>query len=177
VAERVAGGDGAAFLELSQLVTGFLARLRAYDFEDEWHDLIQEVVLAIVTAQREGRIRDRGAVKGFIWQVTRHKFLDRLGLKQRTNERRRVPLEEEPAALLSNGLYPSPRDEVVVDVRRALEKLPENKRRAVFQVYGEGRTYQEVASGVGVPLGTLKRHLREALRELREIFRADGEAR
>jgi len=176
IAEGVAAGDREAFLELSRLVAGYLARLRAYDFQDEWPDLIQETVLATTRAQQEGRIRDRRAVMSFVWQITRHKFLDRLARKQRRVETRPASLEELPWEQLDFPPHPGLAYERVVDVRRALEKLPENRRRAVFQIYGEGRTYPEAAAALGVPLGTFKRHLREGLRELREIFLADRDA-
>ena len=46
--ERLLAGDRVAFLKVSRLVARFLARWRAYDFREEWPDLIQEVVLAVV---------------------------------------------------------------------------------------------------------------------------------
>ena len=64
--EGLAAGDQLAFLKLSRLVTGFLAQLRAYDFRDEWPDLIQEVMLALITASRDGKIRDHRVFPAFV---------------------------------------------------------------------------------------------------------------
>ncbi len=56
--ERLLAGDRVAFLEFNRLVTGFLAQLRAYDFREEWDDLRQEVLMAVVANARTGRLRD-----------------------------------------------------------------------------------------------------------------------
>ena len=77
-----------------------------------------------------------------------------------------------PAAASASGQGQSrqSRDEVVADVRIALEKLPEKVRRAVYGVYAEGRTYEQVAEDTDIPLGSLKRYLAEGLKELRARF-------
>jgi DNA-directed RNA polymerase specialized sigma24 family protein len=64
-----------------------------------------------------------------------------------------------------------------VDVRRALEKLPEKQRMSVFAVYGLGLTYGQAAVETGIPLGSLKRYVREALVELQRVFSPSPEPR
>ncbi len=66
------------------------------------------------------------------------------------------------------GQNPDP--EVVVAMRLALSKLSEQQSAALLAVYGGGRTYEQAASDTGIPLGSLKRHLREGLARLREQF-------
>ena len=67
--ESLGRGDQAAFLQLSELVRGFLARLGAYDFLDEWPDLIQEVLMATLTALKQGKIRDRKTVGAAVFHT------------------------------------------------------------------------------------------------------------
>jgi RNA polymerase sigma factor (sigma-70 family) len=62
------------------------------------------------------------------------------------------------------------RADVVADVRHALDNLKEKKKKVVYAVYGEKRTYEQVAADTGIPLGTVKRYLREALAELRAHY-------
>ena len=50
VLERLLDGDRLALLQLTRLLNSFLGRWNAYDFRDEWDDLIQEVILAAATA-------------------------------------------------------------------------------------------------------------------------------
>jgi DNA-directed RNA polymerase specialized sigma24 family protein len=78
VVERLAEGDRRAYAQLGRFVTSYLAKLRAYDFRDEWDDLRQEVVVAIVANVRAGRLRDSKALAAYVRVITRNKFIDRL---------------------------------------------------------------------------------------------------
>ena len=53
------------------------------------------------------------------------------------------------------------------DLRRALARIPDKKRDVVMAVYVGGLTYEEAAQATGIPLGTLKRYLRDGLAQLR----------
>lgn len=162
VQERLLRGDRLAFLEVSRLISGVLAQLRAYDFRDEWEDLRQEVVLSLVANARAGRLRDPQAFVGYVRIITRNKFVDRLKQRMRRREDASEPWEEIAARL------PVETDAALAaDVRAALAALPADERRAVEGVYVEGRTYEEVAEVTGIPLGTLKRRLRDGLAALR----------
>ena len=137
---RLLEGDRLAFLEINRLITGFLVQLRAYDFRDEWDDLRQEVVMSVVANARSGRLRDPRAFVGYVRIITRNKFVDRLKRRFRHQE------------------------------REAVRELPEEQRRVIEEVYLNGRTYQEASEETGIPLGTMKRRLRDGLRALRERF-------
>jgi RNA polymerase sigma-70 factor (ECF subfamily) len=173
--DQLVEGDQVAFLKLSRLVTGFLSRLRAYDFQEEWPDLIQEVLLALVVAVRKDGIRDRSAVAAYAYSITRKKWASRLRVQYRRHEDQHLPWEDAIGAADAPHVSSAPRAEVVVDVRRALEKLPEKQRRAVFAVYGEGKTYEQASAETGIPLGSLKRYLRESLVELHRMFAPEPE--
>lgn len=166
VVERLLAEDGAAFLKLARLVNGFLARWRAYDFADEWDDLIQEAVLATVAAVRTGRLRDPRAVSGYLRTVTRNKLADRLRARLRLGRQALLPWDERIGAgvLDPEGVSPELRADLLV----ALGDLPEKQRLAVCGVYLEGKTYDQVSSEAGIPLGTLKRSLRDGLAQLRD---------
>jgi RNA polymerase sigma-70 factor (ECF subfamily) len=173
VLERLLGGDRLALLQLSRLVNGFLARWNAYDFRDEWDDVIQEVVLAAGLAMRGGKLRSRGAVIGYLRTTARHKFLDRLETHLRCGKR-----EIAWEAVLDGPLEPiQPDAEAARGVREALARLPENRREAVTAVYLEGKSYEEAARDTGIPLGSLKRYLRDGLAQLRSELVLPGEKR
>ena len=174
VVDRLLEGDEVACLQLARLVTGFLASWRAYDFRDEWQDLVQEVLLALIVGAREGRIRDRRAVVGYVRTIAHHKFTDRLKRHLGHKEGQTLPWEEASERGLPSA---EASEEVVVGVRRSLERLPERKRQVVYAVYGEGKTYEQVAAETGTPLGTVKRFLRDGLAELRREYEALRETR
>lgn len=168
VQERLLQGDRLAFLELSRLITGFLVQLRAYDFRQEWDDLRQEVVLSVIRNARAGRLRDPDAFVGYVRIITRNKLVDRLKRQLRRREREALPWDDE-AGLLADP----PREE---SLWSAVRELPDEQRRVVEEVYLAGRTYQEASRATGIPLGTMKRRLRDALRALRERLQGGGPA-
>jgi RNA polymerase sigma-70 factor (ECF subfamily) len=175
VVARMLAGDRAAYLRVARLVTGFLAHWGAYDFRDEWPDLVQEVLLAVIRAAREGRVEKPAAVVGYLRSIAHHKLMDRLRAHVRHGEDEVRPLERVATGPETPSLRAGANQDVLADVRRALERLPERKRAAVFGVYGEGKTYEQVAAETGIPLGSVKRYLREAMVALRREFAADLE--
>jgi len=176
VLERLQEGDRAALLQLTRLVSSFLARWNAYDFRDEWEDLVQEVVVAAATALREGKLRDRRAAFGYLKSTARFKFADRLKRHLRVQEAESLPWEE----VVESDLEPAgeaPDPALQRDLREALHALPEKQRRAVAAVYLEGHTYDEAVARTGIPLGSLKRYLQLGLRVLHEALAAGREGR
>lgn len=172
IIDRLVEGDQLACLRISRLITELLARWRAYDFRDEWPDLVQEVLLVVFTAAREGKIRNPDAGLGFIRTVAHHKFIDRLRRRIRCSEDQSLPWDE---LIRAKHLEAESRRsaEESFDLRLALEKLPEQRRRIVLGVYGEGKTVAKMAQETGTPLGTTKRYLRVSLAELREDLESE----
>ncbi|HIL01583.1 MAG TPA: RNA polymerase sigma factor [Myxococcales bacterium] len=168
VLEALQEGDSLALAKLTRLVNSFLARWNAYDFRSDWDDLLQEVIIASAVALREGRIRDRRAVVGYLRSTARFKFVDRLRVHMRAKEDQTLPWEDvvgRDELSTANTMAP---EGLSQDVRGALERLSENRRVAVLGVYLEGKTYNAVAEETGIPLGSLKRYLREGIAQLRE---------
>ncbi len=165
VVDRVADGDGVAFLEMSRLITRLLTGLRAFDFRDDWDDVIQEVVFATVQAARMGKLDDRDAVLGYIRSSVRNKFIDRL------RRRRREAPDADPIMDVDRRAEWPPRvhsELMREEVWTFVDALPDKQQRVVLQIYVEGRTYEEAARETGIPLGSLKRFLRQALETLRQ---------
>lgn len=165
---RLEQGDRLAFLEVNRLVTGCLTRLRAWDFQDEWDDLRQEVVLAVLASARAGRLRDPHAFVGYVRIITRNKLMDRLAKRLDTHEKDRLPWDDATASAAAADPAVDPDAQVEARaLRAALDELPVDERRVVDGIYAQGRTYEEVAAATGIPLGTMKRRLRDALVFLR----------
>jgi RNA polymerase sigma-70 factor (ECF subfamily) len=57
-------------------------------------------------------------------------------------------------------------------VKEAIDKLPEEQMIALRKVYYEGKTHEEVAEELSIPLGTVKGRLRLSLQKLRVMFEA-----
>jgi RNA polymerase sigma-70 factor (ECF subfamily) len=64
------------------------------------------------------------------------------------------------------------------EVRNALEALPAEFREILVMREMEGMSYKEIASSVGIPIGTVMSRLTRARRRLQETLgRAQGEER
>jgi RNA polymerase sigma-70 factor (ECF subfamily) len=171
VLDRLARGDRLAFMELNRLVTAFLVRARVHDLADEWDDLRQEVVLAVVASARAGRLREPDAFTGFVKTIVRNKVADRLGERYRSHEMQGSPWEDVADELIDATSWTDLEDaDQAAALWRAVGALPEEERAAIRGIYADGKTYEAVAADTGIPLGTLKRRLRTALTALREKF-------
>jgi RNA polymerase sigma-70 factor (ECF subfamily) len=172
VQEKLAAGDRAAFLRVARLLTGVLAQLRAYDFRDEWDDLRQEVMLSVIANVRQGRIAEPEAFVAYVRIITRNKFVDRLKRRERQRERDTIPWEEETARAIARSPGALASDTSDEDLWAAVADLPEPGRQLVEGIYREGRTYSEMSEVSGIPLGTMKRRLRETLALLQRRLRS-----
>ncbi len=54
--------------------------------------------------------------------------------------------------------------------REALSQLRPEQQEVLNLALGHGRTHQEIAAAIGIPLGTVKSHARRGLIRLREML-------
>jgi RNA polymerase sigma factor (sigma-70 family) len=170
--KKLVDGDRLAFLQLGRLITGCLTQLRAYDFQEEWDDLRQDVAWAVIANVRDGRLRDSSAFVGYVRAITRNKFMDRLKKRIRVREHEILAWDDETARHFSE-MSPAPQEAENQALWAEVERLPDDERMLVAGIYGEGKTYQAMSQTSGIPLGTLKRRLRAALGILRGFLEED----
>lgn len=164
-------GDTAAMSRLNRVITGFLVRYGAFRQRDNWDDLRQEVLLALVRSVRTGAIHEPDAFISYAGRVTHSKLIDAL----RGAKRPGVAVPADAAGIAGGaaaGALPgSPgtrlRDDLL-DLRTAVGELDERERDVIESIYLEGRSYQETADRMGIPFGSLKRIQTRGLRSLRE---------
>jgi len=113
-------------------------------------DLFQEISLKVL--RRLDTVRDRGTIRGWLFQLARNACLDYL----RQQDRR--PLVG-PAALLGQrsagdlGRNPAEyflSEERVRAVYRAIERLPESQRDVVLLRIEEGLDHEQIAERLGI---------------------------
>ncbi len=175
LAEQLNHGSQLAYLKLTRLVVGTLIRLRAYDFQSEWSDLVQEVLTDLVQKVRAGKITDRSTVKALVIQMTKNKYMDRLRKYYRRDERDALPWDEmceqfDPLAAGSES-----KSAQSLDLNLALSALDEKERQIVVAIHCRGMTYDEASESTGIPLGSTKRYLRQGLEKLRRSLSKNGQ--
>ena len=104
---------------------------------------------------------------GYLRTTARFKFIDRLKAQTRTKENETLPWEDVVGADEAQLADDPGEGEMSRDLAQALERLPEKQRLVVLGVHVQGRTYDQVAEDTGIPLGSLKRYLRDGLTQLR----------
>jgi RNA polymerase sigma-70 factor (ECF subfamily) len=133
---------------------------------DEAADVTQEVFLSL--CQEHGYDRSRGTVGAFLTTVTRTRAIDRL---RRRTRRVRLLREHHIATPVPSAL-PTPVErltqaECTGRVRKALDGLAPNERRALEMAYFQGLTQAEIAQELETPLGTVKSWCRRGLLALK----------
>ena len=137
-------------------------------------DVVQEVFLSL---WRDARRFDagRGTVATYLLSMTHHRAVD--VVRREENLRRwktsdeGLELEPDPRARVEEQVEATERR---AEVRAALKDLPEAQREALLLAYFGGYTQREVATLVGVPLGTVKTRMAAGMRKMRAALSDAG---
>lgn len=106
----------------------------------------------------------RGSLRGFLVGVARFKAID-LVRKEETLRNKETLANEADTYFVAVAASDVVENEMVV--RAALTDLSMAKREVIFLAFYKGLTYKEVAEVLGLPEGTVKTRIRDALIRLR----------
>nr|WP_246315069.1 sigma-70 family RNA polymerase sigma factor [Kineococcus aurantiacus] len=159
-----------AYERFGPLVHG-LAR-RRLDEQDA-----QDVVQAVFVSAWRSRERfdpQRSTFAAWLVGITRHRLADALA------QRYRPEVVTEPGQLQGGDAAvlgePVPQDAATdrVVLLAEVDELGEPQRTVVRLAFFADMTHEQVAAATGLPLGTVKSHLRRSLRRLRTRLEEDG---
>jgi RNA polymerase sigma-70 factor (ECF subfamily) len=172
LAERLRAGDetalreayerhGTAVLYLAQRLLGNRA-----DAED-----VTQVTFVAAWSGRDGFDPQRGTILGWLLGITRRKAVDRI----------RSAVREQRVTATVQAQHPAPdaeeSPERIVDrlvVADELGRLPEEQRRTLELAFFDDLTHPQIAAVTGLPLGTVKSHIRRGMANLRQRWEVDG---
>ena len=112
--------------------------------------------------------RERGSARGWLLSIVHHRAVDVL---RRKTAFRPAPLEaaeQRPADAYTAA--EAARNVEHAGVRQVLATLPEAQRRTIELAYFGGYTQVELATLMGVPLGTVKGRMRIGLQKMRRAL-------
>lgn len=136
------------------------------------NEAIAEEVLQDVFLKIWDRISFYDPSKGrlFTWMVNvaRNQAIDRTRSREISNERKTTELESIVSIAEQRGGIESDTD--TIGLVEILNKLPEEQRFVISQLYLKGYTHRELSDEFDIPLGTVKTRLRLAMKELRSIL-------
>ena len=164
--DRCRRGDQEAFRELvdayKRMVFAIISRSAADRSQIE--DLAQDVFVRV----HRGLVGFRGDSRLSTW-------ICRIALNVCANARKSRPNEVLPAEVaIADRAFND--FELRDRVARAMARLSERSRVVLTMYYFAGRSYEEIAGELDVPVGTVKTHLHRAKNELREILETDHDA-
>jgi RNA polymerase sigma-70 factor (ECF subfamily) len=121
-------------------------------------DASQEIFLRIWRALPA--YRGASSLSTWIFSIARNASLTAL---KRASARRTISLEEPGMLAAAERQEP---DRPTPDLALLVSQLPEKQRQVVTLFYMEEKSYEEVASLLDMPMGTVKTHLFRARKEL-----------
>jgi len=165
----VARGDIAAFdavyERVAALVFGVARRVIRDPAQSE--EVTQDVLLEVWRSASKFDA-GRGSAMAWVMTLAHRRAVDRVRSVQRGSEReRRIAAADIPYDEVTEAVESSLERE---RVRRCLDSLTELQRESVTLAYYSGYTYGQVASLLGVPTGTVKTRMRDALIRLRDCL-------
>ena len=137
-------------------------------------DVLQEVFLALFRHLQADRSREN--LPGWAYRTTHNLSLKRraaLHLEQRRTEPARMPEEDRDPLSTYPDALPGPEEQVLFSerqhrLRAVVQALPPNDR-ACLQLRAEGCRYREIASLVGISLGSVAASLARTFAKLQRM--------
>jgi len=165
VARGDAGAFDAVYDQVAPSVFGVVRRVVRDVAQSE--EVTQDVLLE-VWRNAASFDPERGSALAWVMTLAHRRAIDRVRSVQKESERERraaaadVPYDEVAEAVESSLEHER--------VRRCLGSLTALQRESVTLAYYGGYTYGQVASLLGVPSGTIKTRMRDALIRLRDCL-------
>ena len=161
---RIAAGDRGAE---EQLIASFGPRIRAFvasraagrDFAEE---VVQDTMMALVGALREGRLRAPENLAALAYGIARNKLADAI---RKASRHRTVPF---PKGFDYPAPIPEQAQELVAAARTEIETLEPTDRRILWMTLIDGFKPAEVAAAIGMSADAVRQRKSRALKRLVE---------
>ncbi len=172
LARKLTAGDPTALREAFDRYGGLVhaIALRRLGVHQDAEDVTQQVFVRAWRG-RAGLDPERGALGAWLVGITRNQVADRLALRYRDHEL------ADRAGRLSLHPTPPPLPDDVVEalvVADGLKHLPPQVGTVMRLAFFDDLTHQQIAALTGLPLGTVKSHLRRGLERLRRHWPVEG---
>ena len=158
---RCRGGDQSAWAAIVDRFSSYVyaIAIRFGMSDDRAEDVYQEVFFRVFT--QLGSLRDGGALKPWIAQLTRRAAVDRLRADGREVRASADVADEDPDL---------EHVELAISVQRALDDLPPQFGEALRRFFIEDQSYRTIGAALGVPAGTVASRISRGLSMLRDVL-------
>jgi RNA polymerase sigma-70 factor, ECF subfamily len=149
--------------------------VRAFGPGPDAEDVTQQVFISAWTG-RAGYRPEQGPLPAWLTGVCRHKIADTWARRDRQRRATEAAVAELTAAPAGG---PAPVDSTVADrvlLLGELDRLGQPQRGIIELAFFADLTHTQIAERTGLPLGTVKSHIRRTLERLRDRLEVDGAA-
>ena len=150
--------------------------VRAFGPGPDAEDITQQTFMSAWTG-RAGFKPDKGPLPAWLVGVCRHKIADTWAKRDRQRRETEAAMSEAQAApsdRVTSGFDTQVADRVLV--LDELDLLGQPQRGIIELAFFEDLTHAQIAARTGLPLGTVKSHIRRTLERLRSRLEVDGAA-
>jgi len=172
--ERIAGGDASAVDECLQRYSPLVWSVAKKSWSDVGtiEDLVQEVFIDVWKSA--GRFDSEKASEAtFIATIARRRVIDRR--RKIGRDPVEALAEDDDVGAEDEGLSSIDLGDEARLAREALSELRPEQRRVILMSVVDGLTHPEIATATGIPLGTVKSHIRRGLDQTAQKLRAARE--
>ncbi len=167
---RCREGDSAAWGQLVEGYSGYVYAIVGRGFrlgDHDAEDVFQEVFARLF--EKLETIRDDSAVRFWIGQTARRLAIDKLRASGREAPAFDPELMNETMGADDSELG---RLEVSLDIRAAVDELPEACREVVVRFFLRDESYAQIGDAMDIPPGTIASRISRCLTKLREALGA-----
>lgn len=172
IGERLSSGDETALAEAFRRWGGLVhtVALRTVGDPHDAADITQNVFVSAWRG-RAGFDPESGSVPGWLLAITRRRIVDSFRRPSRSRELIVGDVAEVPPFATPDRSTIS--DDVAAVVDRVvlvaeMERLGEPARSILTMAFFDDLTHEQIAGRTGLPLGTVKSHIRRSLKRLRD---------
>ena len=147
--------------------------------EDLANDLFQETYLKVITKLQNGQYTNSGKFSWWLTRIAHNVVIDHFRA-QKSEKIVDAPKENELSNLKSASVLDDNREtqlsneQVLRDVKKLMESLPENQRDVVYMRFFQELSFKEIAEQTNVSINTSLGRMRYAIINLRKLTREYG---
>lgn len=167
--QQVVAHDAAALQELYQRHGNAVYGLAQYILRDPAvaEELTQEIFLTVWNKAEQYQVQ-QSRFRTWLLTITRNRAIDQLRQRRR---RIQSDLSLDDATIAEEFAPVSEPIDSQRELHLLLRHLPPEQRIAIELCYFQGYTHEEIATQLGIPLGTLKSRILLGLKKLRDMMR------
>ena len=157
----------------------FTTIMYAVKDEDLANDLFQETFLKVITKLQNGQYSDTGKFSWWLTRIAHNVVIDHFRA-QKSSKIVDAPKDNDLSNLRGEAIHNQSREselnneQVMEDVKRLVEALPEAQRDVVNMRYFQELSFKEIAEQTNVSINTSLGRMRYALINLRKLTRQYG---